>query len=643
MIQQRTTLGLTLLATAALVACGGGGGGGGTTTAAGNASLSGAVIDGAIEGAIVCLDLNNSLSCDSGEPSATTAANGSYTLNTSGLTAAQIKNAHVFVTVPLSAKDADDSGQTLAQAGKASFNLLAPAESAVANDGAISGSVVVSPLTTLVSHTMMIDGSTAELAKGKVRNQLGLSSNVDITQNYVGKPDGVSTDLAKKAQILAAATGQVMVQISTGAPSSNPKIKFLGALDYLQTNGKAVIDAATNAPSGQTPSQAVQSALQTQGLQPVVNTLLSNAQSTVNNSPVIGATSTDFDAIVAEGFYSGYCANGSIVTSATPPFATTYTCSQWSLSRTISSAPGQWQGVNYFANAGDTVFTPSTGMPYISYRLIEGIGWVQQPSQSTGTYANAGSGLFLVTQNWGGNTTESFKIRMSYKDVSGLKFSDIRTQGNMPNILMYSASTVGDTVFPLGSKLIQTRGEGQGDRYWLDSYPVTVSTFNGTAYQNTPLTSLDALLTSYATPSAPVSPVNMVYFTTNGNTPVNTQYYGTFDAGGTSNSGQMTVWEMKNGNPLVRLSEKASYSIQTVFGQTVLITKPSATPLAAREKNTGSQLGGERIFSVRAGKVYQGAFQSSAASTSINSAGISWNRTAAQAIIKAMGVNTLPQ
>jgi hypothetical protein len=111
-----------------MVGCDGGGGSGN----AGNNgnitinSVSGVVIDGYLEGAEVCLDLNRNRVCDAGEPTATTDANGRFVLNTSGFDADGVRNAILFVTVPTTAKDDDDKGKTLAEAGKAAFNLMSP-------------------------------------------------------------------------------------------------------------------------------------------------------------------------------------------------------------------------------------------------------------------------------------------------------------------------------------------------------------------------------------------------------------------------------------------------------------------------------------------------------------------------------------
>ena len=59
---------------------GGGTGGEVTKTRTTNLQMSGAVVDGYIENATVCLDINNNSQCDVGEPSAKTDAQGRFNL-----------------------------------------------------------------------------------------------------------------------------------------------------------------------------------------------------------------------------------------------------------------------------------------------------------------------------------------------------------------------------------------------------------------------------------------------------------------------------------------------------------------------------------------------------------------------------------
>ena len=117
-----TRIALSSLLLCLISACGGGGGGGGGSSAVSSATtIAGTVIDGYIEGAIVCLDLSSNAACDANEPTTTTGSDGKYSINYAGTTA----GLHVLSLIPSTAKDADDKGLTIAQAGKTAFTLMA--------------------------------------------------------------------------------------------------------------------------------------------------------------------------------------------------------------------------------------------------------------------------------------------------------------------------------------------------------------------------------------------------------------------------------------------------------------------------------------------------------------------------------------
>ncbi len=141
----------TLLPTTAavLVACGGGGGGG----VALPKSISGVVLDGYIEGATVCLDLNANLQCDPNEPSAFTDKDGRYSLSYDG----SLDGLLVLAVVPEGATDSD-----LGRITKA-FDLMSPAENAL----------TVTPITTLVAADMSARKVSADDAVKAVTSQFG--------------------------------------------------------------------------------------------------------------------------------------------------------------------------------------------------------------------------------------------------------------------------------------------------------------------------------------------------------------------------------------------------------------------------------------------------------------------------------------
>jgi hypothetical protein len=107
---QRGTSGLIALAVTGLTlaACGGGGGNAGQSD-----TILGVVIDGAISGATVCLDLNRNVICDGDEPrSAPTDTQGQFAID--GLSAEVVADAAPLVAeIPADAVDADNPGQPI--------------------------------------------------------------------------------------------------------------------------------------------------------------------------------------------------------------------------------------------------------------------------------------------------------------------------------------------------------------------------------------------------------------------------------------------------------------------------------------------------------------------------------------------------
>lgn len=209
---------MVLAVAAALSACGGGAGGvssGSSSSSAGSSpatatTLSGKVVDGYLQGAEVCLDTNADKVCDTAK--AITDANGSYSL-THTLTAEQLASAHVLVVVPETAKDADDGGKTLKEAGKAAFELLAPA----------AKPQVVSPLTTLVSERMISNRQSVTDAESSVAGTLKLDKGTVLLGVNADFVAANKADLKQLAQTTAVLLGEVK-KVVTNTVSSNPGI-----------------------------------------------------------------------------------------------------------------------------------------------------------------------------------------------------------------------------------------------------------------------------------------------------------------------------------------------------------------------------------------------------------------------------------
>ncbi len=197
----------------ALGACSGSGSDDSTsmqTTTKDAALVEGVVVDGPIEGAVVFLDLNHNLTHDSGEPiSAPTDASGSFTLQSLPLSSEQLETAMLVTHVSPAAKDADDRGATLEEAGKKGFTLMSPVAAYLQSDG--SGQrvsrAVISPLTTLVSSEMSFNGQTLAEARASVQARFGLQDR-DPMADFVATGDRALASMARVTAIALGETGQ---------------------------------------------------------------------------------------------------------------------------------------------------------------------------------------------------------------------------------------------------------------------------------------------------------------------------------------------------------------------------------------------------------------------------------------------------
>ncbi|NBW49238.1 MAG: alpha/beta fold hydrolase [Betaproteobacteria bacterium] len=212
---------LSSMTIALLTACGGGGGSGaGSATS----SLSGNVIDGYIEGAKVCLDVNSNGACDTGEPTATTDSAGKYQLipgsiNTTGL--------NVIAEIPDTAKDSDDGGRTLLAAGKSAYTMVAPA----------AESSVVTPITTLIVGKVKTDNLSTATAKVRVLEELGLPSDTNPYADHVAAGNAIVHGVARQ---LAAQLQQAQKDLPTGTTAQERLAKLQEAIKTIQDSAGSI-------------------------------------------------------------------------------------------------------------------------------------------------------------------------------------------------------------------------------------------------------------------------------------------------------------------------------------------------------------------------------------------------------------------
>lgn len=189
-MKQFPQLTLLALAISSLAACGGGSSGSsGAKDSTNGVTVSGRAADGYLVNARVCLDLNENLICDAGEPSDTTDENGAYEL---AATAEQKAQYSVVVEV---IKDQTIDTDTDAVV-TASYTLTAPA-----------GQSFVSPMTTLVNAAMRANAAlTIEQAAEQVALSMSLPESTDLLADYIAGDDTNAHAAAQNfAQVLGSA------------------------------------------------------------------------------------------------------------------------------------------------------------------------------------------------------------------------------------------------------------------------------------------------------------------------------------------------------------------------------------------------------------------------------------------------------
>lgn len=133
-------------------------------------TVAGKAIDGYLQKAKVCIDLNANSQCDTNEPSATTDATGAYSITTNLTNLSQYN-----VLVEAVAGTTVDSDTPNTPVTKAFF-LKAPANEPE----------VVSPMTTLVQNNLELNASLTKAdVVAKLKQDLNISDSIDILGDYV--------------------------------------------------------------------------------------------------------------------------------------------------------------------------------------------------------------------------------------------------------------------------------------------------------------------------------------------------------------------------------------------------------------------------------------------------------------------------
>lgn len=503
----RHSAGTALIATA-LAGCGGGSGGGaGTPT-----MLSGAVIDGYISGATVCLDLNADQTCGPDEPKATSGEKGAYSLDITGIKPDVLKAAHLFTDVPKTAKDSDDIDKTLEAADKAPFSMLAPMAAYVNADNTLR-SAVISPLTTLVSHDMLVNDKPFQGAQNAVRSRLGLSDTVDLSQDFVAtKATDLGRSLHQQAQVIAAALGQAQKAIA--APGTTSRDAFFAAMAYTQEKAKDLKDALSG---DESVAKQVAKKMEAQSFSPNPAFLLSEARQSTQSTPVTSVTQ-----LLKDGVYLA-----DLLQENPPQLTKVYVLDGLFQDKTLELKSNDWK-----------VLTEDNSE---EFKLVNG-KWVEHDFCSGASIKDTTVGIAELTCPDQSKATVSVRSM----DIQDKSLADLGQ--NAPNNLT-------SFKFPNGAKIHQTVLTNLADFYhiWTGS--------------NIDEKTIASFMNRYPTGNGPNPPIQRFY---SDDAKINF----TFDtAEPEAKSGKVSLWVCQSTAAKCTTSGKADYEIKTVQGQELLIVK----------------------------------------------------------------------
>ncbi|WP_425667198.1 hypothetical protein ACPUEJ_21860 [Vibrio tubiashii] len=176
---------------AGVVACGGGGDGGSSssTTTPQTRSIKGVAIDGYISGATAFIDLNYSGKLDSGEPSAITNKEGSYSLSLAGANSDCIDFAPIVVDVPIGAIDADSPNTPIAEP----YKLVFPPAMTLSSEHEIKSTT---PLTTVLWNQIQ-----ADLHQGGITSCTQLKTAVNTQDKVIQNVKQLDQRIAQRYNI----------------------------------------------------------------------------------------------------------------------------------------------------------------------------------------------------------------------------------------------------------------------------------------------------------------------------------------------------------------------------------------------------------------------------------------------------------
>jgi hypothetical protein len=242
-MKKQTLAVITIISAGIIAGCGSSGTGSGTSASVSNpasltTSISGKVADGYLVGATVFLDKNGNYQLDSGEPTATTDQNGSYTLKVDPADVG--KYPVVALATAGQTYDLDDLSHTPIQNSYVlSIHAVSVTQSA---SGSVSGNVsnFISPMSTQLRE-MMETGkySNIQQAMSDLGARLGMSAGINMMDDYIAANN---TTMHTAAQNMAVLMGSQMGQVisNSGSATTVDVNRYRGMMGTIFSNISSV-------------------------------------------------------------------------------------------------------------------------------------------------------------------------------------------------------------------------------------------------------------------------------------------------------------------------------------------------------------------------------------------------------------------
>jgi hypothetical protein len=622
---------VTSLFLAVMVASCGGGGSGPSASGGGIAtSVGGKLFDGYIYGAKVCLDITPNLVCDPDEPSDITKPDGSYSIAYDGSKGPASKFVVIAEVGPQTYDQDDKVGDkwvSQSEAGKSPFNLAAPVT---------SSNMVVSPLTTLVTHELLSDKGAGitedsiQTAQNSVKTKMGLKSDL-MTLDFVKDKDQKMQQLA---QVISVALGETAKNMDAelkkqGAPSmvsdENKKaIQIAIATTVLDKVVPAVIDKST----GELNQSSVDEAKK------VAKTNAASVITGVVNNIIAGTKAgesvvTDVKSAMKAGVVIASYENSFFLMDATKP----YGLGAYINSKRMRAEFSQYdldaktgKGVDRVYYQGDWVATARWGT---DYALTKSGTWV--PDDFFSVHGNLTTNLNCVVGTRTNDVEAVTNFCLVEKDLSGKGIKDINPDYCNPVSGFTPPSGCSTAKYKSGSKGYDVTVSVTADRYTIN-VPVDPTqtwhygqSFGGNA------TTIPGFLTLL---KANINNAQTIGIWSN--------YAIRLKSFDESKSQGVLAWTYTDPDSKIKSDAgTSSFKMVTVKNVPMLVFNPAPD---YHQRNPGDMVGSDFVFAAKDGKIRMGTVDYANVKQQINFGASGWigNTSAFDSVLEGLGLKAYP-